>query len=145
VIRRLTVLLTLAVAFVPTATALAQSPASPEQQVAACTKGFAPLRQDAELKGKLIKAASERHAPPQEACELIGSYALASAKMVNYVEANADECAIAASMVEQLKAGYRKTEELRSKVCAKAEQGGGLEGTPKVNDFGDPAFRRGAF
>jgi hypothetical protein len=65
--------------------------------------------------------------------------------MVNYVEANADECAIAASVVEQLKAGHRKTEELRSKVCAKAEQGGGLNGPPKVNDFGDPAFRRGAF
>jgi hypothetical protein len=144
VIRRLTVLLTFAVAFIPTAAALAQSSASPEQQ-AACLEGFAPLRRDAEQQGKLIKAASERHAPPQEACEIIGTYALASAKMVNYVEANADECAIAASVVEQLKAGHRKTEELRSKVCAKAEQGGGLNGPARVNDFGDPAFRRGAF
>jgi hypothetical protein len=144
VIRRLTVLLTLAIAFIPTAAALAQSSASPEQQ-AACLEGFAPLRRDAEQKGKLIKAASERHAPPQEACEIIATYALASSKMVNYVEANADECAIAASVVEQLKAGHRKTAELRSKVCAKAEQGGGLNGPPRVNDFGDPAFRRGAF
>ena len=119
-LRRLTVLSTLAVAFIPTAAALAQSSASPEQQ-AACLEGFAPLRRDAETKGKLIKAASERHAPPQEACELISTYQLASAKMVNYIEANADECGIAASMVDQLKAGHRKTEELRAKVCAKAE------------------------
>ena len=142
-IRRSTVLLMFAAAFIPTAAALAQSSASPEQ--AACLEGFAPLRRDAEQKGELIKAASGRHAPPQEACEIISSYALASAKMVKYVEANADECAIAASIVDQLKAGHRKTEELRSKVCAKAQQGGGLEGPARGNDFGDPAFRRGAF
>ena len=34
--------------------------------------GFVPLRQQAEARGKLIKAASERHAPPEEACKLIG-------------------------------------------------------------------------
>jgi hypothetical protein len=143
VIRRLTVL-TLAVAFIPTAATLAQNSASPEKQ-AACLEGFAPLRRDAEQKGKSIKAASERHAPPQEACEIIGSYAIASEKMVNYVEANADECAIAASAVDQLKAGHRKTEELRAKVCAKAEQGGKPGEPGRGNDFGDPAFRRGAY
>ncbi len=91
--RRLTVLLMFAIAVLPTAAALAQSSASPEQQ-AACSEGFAPLRRDAEQKGRLIKAASERHALPQEACEILGSYALASAKMVDYVEANAAECGI---------------------------------------------------
>jgi hypothetical protein len=139
----LTVPLTLAVAFIPTAAGLAQSSGSPEQQ-AACLEGFAPLRRDAEQKGKLITAASERHAPPQEACEIIGSYAIASEKMVDYVEANADERAIAASVVDQLKAGHRKTEELRAKVCAIVEQGGKLGAPGQLNDFGDPAFRRGA-
>jgi hypothetical protein len=144
VIRRLTVLLTLAVVFIPTAAALAQSSASPERQ-ASCLESFAPLRRDAEQKGTLIKAASERHAPPQEACEIISTYERASEKMVNYVEANADECAIPASVVEQLKAGHRKTDELRARVCAMVEQGGKPGGPARGNDFGDPAFRRGAF
>src|SRR6266404_4785811 len=38
----------------------------------ACTNGFAPLREEAEKRGKLIKEASQRHAPPVEACKLIG-------------------------------------------------------------------------
>jgi hypothetical protein len=33
----------------------------------ACTKEFVPLRREAEERGKLIKAASERHAPPNDA------------------------------------------------------------------------------
>ena len=49
---------------------------------AECMKGFMPLREDAEKKGKLIKAASERHAQPDEACKLIGAYSQAEVKMI---------------------------------------------------------------
>lgn len=52
----------------------------------ACMKAFMPLREDAEKKGKLIKVASERHAPPDEACKVIGNYAAAEVKMISYVE-----------------------------------------------------------
>ena len=41
-------------------------------------KGFMPLREDAEKKGKMIKAAGERHAPPDEACKIIGAYGAAN-------------------------------------------------------------------
>ena len=40
----------------------------------ACMKDFVPLREEAEKRGKAIKAASDRHASPQEACKLIGNY-----------------------------------------------------------------------
>src|ERR1043166_5469656 len=39
-----------------------------------CMKGFLPLREEAEKRGKLIKAASDRHAAPDEACKLIASF-----------------------------------------------------------------------
>ena len=39
----------------------------PPQAAEACMKGFAPLREEAERRGKLIKAASDRKAPPDEA------------------------------------------------------------------------------
>src|SRR3954454_15271167 len=51
----------------------------------ACMKNFVPLREEAENRGKLIKAASERHAQPDEACKLIENYSQAEAKMMKYV------------------------------------------------------------
>jgi hypothetical protein len=81
-IHRLVLLLTLAASSILAGAALAQG--SPEEQ-AACKEGFAPLREDAEEKGRMIKAASQRHAPPEEACKLIHSYSVAQAKMIKYV------------------------------------------------------------
>ena len=57
-------------------------------------KNFVPLREEAEKRGKMIKAASERRAPPDEACKLIGNYSKAEQKMISYVEANAAKCGI---------------------------------------------------
>ena len=43
----------------------------------ACRKGFMPLREEAEKRGKVIKAAMERKAPAEETCKLIENYAQA--------------------------------------------------------------------
>lgn len=85
-------------------------------------KNFMPLRQEAERRGKLIKAASDRHAPPDEACKLIGAYGQAELKMIKYVEGNAVKCGIPAQIADQLKAGHKNTEALEKKVCTVAEQ-----------------------
>ncbi len=111
----------------------------------ACIKGLLPLREDAEKKGKMIKAASQRHAPPEEACKIIGTYSVAEVKMMKYFETNAAECGIPGSVIEQFKAGHKNIEALERKVCAIAEQIVKRGGTGQINDFGDPAFRRGAF
>jgi hypothetical protein len=125
-----------------------------------CMKGFYPLREDAETKGKMIKAASDRHASPEEACKLIGAYSAAEVKMMKYVEANAGGCGIPGSVMEQLKAGHKNTEGLLQKVCsiverikARGSAGPSLnevldpwtmapERRPVISDFGDPAFGR---
>jgi hypothetical protein len=107
-----------------------------------CTKGFYPLREDAETKGKMIKAASERHAAPEEACKLIGAYSVAEVKMMKFVEANAAGCSIPGSVMEQLKAGHKNTEHLLQKVCGIAEQIKTRGSPGQINDFGDPAFWR---
>jgi hypothetical protein len=85
-------------------------------------KAFVPLREEAEKKGKMIKAASDRHAMPDEACKLIGNYAAAEVKMISYVEKNAAKCGIPPQIGDQLKAGHKGTEALRTKVCNAAEQ-----------------------
>jgi hypothetical protein len=91
---------------------------SPEE----CMKGFMPLREEAEKRGKLIKAASERHAQPDEACKLIGNFSQAEIKMIKYIDSHAAKCGIPASIGEQLKSGHKGTENMQQKVCAVAQQ-----------------------
>ena len=88
----------------------------------ACTNGFAPLREEAEKRAKLIKAASERHASPVEACKLIGSFGQAEIKMIKYIEANAERCGIPPQTAEQLKNGHKNTEKMQKQVCTMAQR-----------------------
>jgi hypothetical protein len=87
-----------------------------------CMKGFIPLREEAEKRGKLIKAAGERHAPPDEACKLIGNFGQSELKMIKYVESNAAKCGIPQQVADQLKAGHKNTEAMQKKVCGVAQQ-----------------------
>jgi hypothetical protein len=59
-----------------------------------CRKEFLPLREEAEERGRLIRAASERHAGPDEACKLIASFLQSEIKMIEYIEANSARCGI---------------------------------------------------
>ena len=85
-------------------------------------KGFLPLREEAEKRGKLIKAASDRKAPPEEACKLIGNFGAAETKMISFVKANAAKCGIPAQVADQLQAGHKNTVAMQQKVCGYAQQ-----------------------
>ncbi|WP_092290090.1 hypothetical protein [Bradyrhizobium sp. Ghvi] len=87
-----------------------------------CMKAFTPLREEAEKRGKLIKAASDRHASPDEACKLIKNFGQAELKMIKYVESHAAKCGIPPSVGEQLKGGHKNTEAMQTKVCNVAQQ-----------------------
>jgi hypothetical protein len=102
-------------------------PAPPSQQAGAgagadCMKEFVPLREDAEKKGQMIKAASDRHAAADEACKLIRNFGQAELKMIKYVETHAIKCGIPAQVPDQLKSGHKNTENMQTKVCAVAQQ-----------------------
>ena len=87
-----------------------------------CMKGFMVLRQDAEKRGAAIKAAGDRHAPPDEACKLIAGFAKAEIKMVKYVETNSQKCGIPPEIAKQLRAGHKNTEAMQQRVCNVAQQ-----------------------
>jgi hypothetical protein len=107
-----------------TGSAFERGPAPPSQAGPAdeCMRGFIPLREEAERRGKLIKAAGERHAPPDEACKLIGNFGQAEIKMIKYVESHAAKCGIPTQIADQLKNGHKNTEGMQKKVCAVAQQ-----------------------
>ena len=103
--------------------AFERGPAPPSGGAAeACMKSFLPLRAEAEKRGKMIKAAGERRAPPDEACKLIGNYIQAETNMIRYVEANAAKCGIPPQVADQLKAGHKNTEKMQKQVCTVAQQ-----------------------
>ena len=85
-------------------------------------KGFLPLREEAEKRGKMIKAASDRKAPPDEACKLIANFGQAEIKMIKYVQSHAAKCGIPPEVPEQLKHGHKNTENMQKKVCDVAQQ-----------------------
>jgi hypothetical protein len=87
------------------------------EQADDCHKGFAALRDEAERRGRLVKAASDRRAPREEACQLIGSFSEAELRMVRYVEANSAKCGLQQVAV-RLKTGHLKTEEMYRRICA---------------------------
>ncbi len=102
------------------------TPAAPPPAGAAasndCERGFLPLRNDAEKRGQAIKAASERKAPPDEACKLIGAFSQAEVKMIRFVETNAQKCGIPPQVADQLKTGHKNTDVMLKKVCTVAQQ-----------------------
>ena len=98
--------------------------AAPPTQAGAddCMKGFLPLREEAEKRGKLIKAASDRHAGPDQACKLIGNFSESELKMIKYVESHSEKCGIPPQIADQLKKGHKNTETMQQKVCGVAQQ-----------------------
>ncbi len=82
-----------------------------------CMKQFMPMREEAEKRGKLLKAASDRRAGPDVACKLMTSFIQAELKMMKFVEANAARCEIPPQIGEQLKTGHKRSEEMLTKIC----------------------------
>src|SRR5260221_7421639 len=108
-----------------TGSAFERAPAPPSQAggaADACMKDFIPLREEAEKRGKLIKAASDRHALPDEACKLIGNFGQAEIKMIKYVESHAAKCGIPPQISDQLKNGHKNTEKMQKQVSTVEQQ-----------------------
>jgi hypothetical protein len=106
---------------------------SPEQQ--ACLEKFAPIRDEAEKRAKAIKAASDRKAPPQEACNLIKGYVQAEAKLISYVTSKQTACGIPAEVPKQLKANAARSNQMLKAVCqAAAQPQGGPAAAPSLSE-----------
>jgi hypothetical protein len=102
-----------------------------------CMKEFVPLREAAEARGKLIKAASARRASAAEACGLIGSFGQSEIRMIRYVDANSTRCGIPQRVADQLRAGHQNTEAMQKKVCTVAQQEQWRGPAGPVGDFDD--------
>jgi hypothetical protein len=106
----------------------------PQQQQPPCVANFMPLRAEAQKRADAIRAASARHAPPQEICNLFGHFTEAEAKMVQFIKANSASCGIPAQVLSASEANHGKTVETRNKVCNAAKFGGGERRGPGLGE-----------
>lgn len=87
-----------------------------------CLRDFTPLRDETLLRGRLVRAASERHVPAAEACRLVHDYELAQTKMIDFAVSHAESCGIPAKITDQLRAGHDSSVTLLKKVCTSTQQ-----------------------
>jgi hypothetical protein len=109
-------------------------PAPQGQQPPACVKEFLRLRGIAEKRAAAIRAASERKAPPQEACKLFNSFSAAEAKMLKYATDNSVWCGIPDQVLNGIKQSHAKTTEIRTRICRIAAAGPPRPAGPSLSD-----------
>ena len=95
-------------------------PLPQQQQEPPCIKEFTTLRDEAEKKAGAIRAASERKAPPKEACALFNSFSAAEVKLIKYAQDNMVWCGIPKEAIDGMKKGHANTVGIRAKVCQAA-------------------------
>ena len=105
-----------------------------------CFSEFAPLREEAEHRGQLLREASALHAPADVTCKVIGNFLAAEVKMIRYVEVNAARCRIPPAILDQLKAGHKKTDYMAQRICNAAADASRRAPAGVASDFGDPVL-----
>jgi len=90
------------------------------QEPPPCIKAFLKLRDETGKKADAIRAASEKHATPQEACALFNAFFAAEVKMIKYAADNSRSCGIPPEVEVNLKKGHAHTADIRGKVCQAA-------------------------
>lgn len=97
-----------------------------EQQMPPCLEQFVKLRKEVEKRGAVIQAAGQRKQKPspKEACGLFNAFTGAELKMIKYATANAAKCGIPAQIIDNMKQSHAKSDEVRTRVCQVAANGG---------------------
>jgi hypothetical protein len=96
----------------------AAPPPPQQQQQPPCFNEFAPLRGEAEKRAGVLQAAVKRKVPREELCNLIKSFSVAEAKVLNFVEKNQQTCGVPPTAVTQMKANHQRTIASTNQVCA---------------------------
>jgi hypothetical protein len=101
-----------------------QAPPQQQQQLPPCYKDFEPLKAEAEKRGIALKTAmTGKKVSREEACGLMKLYSAAEAKIVKFLEANAQWCGIPPQAAQQMKANHARTLDSEHKICTLSAAG----------------------
>jgi hypothetical protein len=79
---------------------------------------FPAIRAAVEKGGMAIQAASKRKANREEACPLFKRFAIAEAKLVNFLSKNKTACGVPDQAIKLAKTNHAKTLQVRDNVCS---------------------------
>jgi len=95
-------------------------PAPARPQEPPCFKEFTPIREEAQKRAEVLKAAMQKKVPREEACTLIKSFSAAEAKVVKFITTNAQSCGIPPQAVTAMKSNHDRTVKMETQVCSTA-------------------------
>lgn len=95
-----------------------------QQQEHPCQAEFNAVREELQAKGKALQEAGKRKATPKELCARVTSYANSESKMIKFFDRKAADCGIPPDASAGLRKSQVKTADLRTKVCAAANNPG---------------------
>jgi hypothetical protein len=105
---------------------------------AECMQQIEPLRDEVQRRAKVVQEASKRHATPQEACKLIGEFAKAELRFMNFVAIKQTACGIPAEVPKQMKVAHGHTEQMHKQVCGMANAPQASAGPSLSDVLGSP-------
>jgi hypothetical protein len=100
-----------------------QAPPQQQQQQPPCFKDFQPLKAEAEKRGLALKAAIQRKVSREEACGMMKQYSAAEAKIVKFLQTNAQWCGIPPQAADQMKANHARTLQSEHQICTQGAGG----------------------
>lgn len=90
------------------------------QRLPPCFNEFTPIRAEAEKRAGVLQAAMKKKVPREEACKLIKSFAEAEAKIVKFIQTNAQWCGIPPEAAGVMKTNHARTLKTQEQVCSVA-------------------------
>jgi len=96
------------------------APAAPPPGEPPCFREFTPIRNEAQKRAEILKAAMQKKVPREEACKLIQSFSAAEAKVVHFITTNAKSCGIPQQAAAQMKQNHDRTVKMATQVCSAA-------------------------
>ena len=123
-----------------------------QQQQPPCASDFIPLREEAEKRASVIRAASEgkKKLTQPEACAAFRALVTAEGKVVKFIVDKHAQCGIPEQAIGQVKANHARTTKIRDQVCNAARAPGPAApslsdalGTSRVPDASSTSTGRG--
>jgi hypothetical protein len=113
-----------------------QSPFQQQQpQEPPCFKDFAPLKADAEKRGLILKRAMEsKKASREEACSMIKAYSAAEAKIIKFIQNNAQSCGIPQQAATVMKTNHERTLQSQHQICTVSAAGAARPTGPGLSE-----------
>jgi len=91
------------------------------------------IRDEVQKHGNAISAANEKRADVKVACGLFKRYLASEAKMIKMLETDGPGCGAPPSVVQQVRSGHARAQQVGKQVCDAAERGPAQAG-PTLSD-----------